>query len=114
MASLREVADNAQSLLDEAASWLSGDESYDAAKIAEQLAGMATDLRDALRDDAAPDLQIVRITMEGGVIQDMEVPCGIQVIVHDYDVEGVEVAELQTDENGDVYIEGNWGSPSPA
>jgi hypothetical protein len=51
----------------------------------------------------------VRITMEGGVIQDMLCPTGVRVVVHDYDVDGSE-DDLREDENGDKYVEGTWGS----
>ena len=32
----------------------------------------------------------VQITMEGGVIQDMQCPAGVRVVVHDYDVDSSE------------------------
>ena len=51
--------------------------------------------------------QIVRITIEGGVIQDVECPPGITVIVRDYDVDGSET-DLKSDDNGDKYIETIW------
>ena len=51
--------------------------------------------------------RIIRITMEGGVIQDVQCPAGVQVIVRDYDVDGVEEG-LQQDENGDRYLESVW------
>jgi len=51
--------------------------------------------------------KVVRITVEGGVIQDIEVPKGVRVILRDYDVDGEE-KKLQKDENGDPYIETVW------
>lgn len=51
--------------------------------------------------------KIVHITVEGGVIQDVQVPDGVAAIVRDYDVDGVEDG-LQQDENGDQYIESVW------
>jgi hypothetical protein len=51
----------------------------------------------------------VRITMEGGVIQDVQCPAGVRAIVHDYDVDGSE-EDLGKDETGDSYVEGIWGS----
>jgi hypothetical protein len=52
-------------------------------------------------------MKIVRITMEGGVIQDITCPKGVKVIVWDYDVDGSEES-LKQDENGDDYIETVW------
>jgi|APCry1669189204_1035204.scaffolds.fasta_scaffold1164704_1 hypothetical protein len=49
----------------------------------------------------------VRITMKGGVIQDIEVPKDVRVIVRDYDVDGQEEG-VQRDENGDPYLENIW------
>jgi hypothetical protein len=51
--------------------------------------------------------RIVNVTVEGGVIQSVECPLGIQVVVRDYDVDGSE-ADLAEDENGDKYVEGIW------
>ena len=34
--------------------------------------------------------KIVRITVEGGVVQHVEVPKGVKVVVRDYDVDGEE------------------------
>ncbi len=51
----------------------------------------------------------VRITMEGGVIQDMQCPAGVRVVVHDYDVDSSE-DDLREDEDGQKYVEGTWGS----
>lgn len=49
---LLRVCDQAQSLMDEVASWLSGDESYDSATLSCNLAGAAMDLRNAMREAA--------------------------------------------------------------
>jgi hypothetical protein len=53
-------------------------------------------------------MKIVRVTVEGGVVQHVEVPEGVKVIVRDYDVEGPEADHLQRDENGDQFIESIW------
>ena len=53
-------------------------------------------------------MKTVQITMEGGVIQDIEVPEGVRVIVRDYDSDGVEEESLCKDDNGDNYIETIW------
>ncbi len=52
-------------------------------------------------------MKVVRITVEGGVIQYVECPRGVRVVVRDYDVDGQE-DNLQEDELGDTYIEGVW------
>jgi hypothetical protein len=49
----------------------------------------------------------VYITMNGGVIQEIQLPKDVRVIVRDYDVEGNEEG-LQQNENGDPYIETVW------
>ena len=49
-------------------------------------------------------MKIVRVTMEGGVIQDIDCPKGVKVIVKDYDTDGSEESVKQ-DDNGDNYIE---------
>ena len=52
-------------------------------------------------------MKTVRITVEGGVIQDIECPKGVRVVVKDYDTDGVE-DNVHYDEQGDAYIEGVW------
>jgi hypothetical protein len=49
----------------------------------------------------------VHVTVEGGVIQYVDCPSGVQVLVRDYDVDGSE-ADLAEDESGDEYIESVW------
>jgi hypothetical protein len=51
--------------------------------------------------------KIVRITVEGGVVQHVECPQGVQVVVRDYDVDRQDEG-LQQDENGDCYVESVW------
>lgn len=53
-------------------------------------------------------MKIIRVTVEGGVVQHVEVPEGVQVIVRDYDVEDTDADELEQDENGDQFIESTW------
>jgi len=52
-------------------------------------------------------MKIVRITMDGGVIQDITCPEGVKVIVKDYDTDSTEEAVKQ-DDNGDNYVETIW------
>ena len=49
----------------------------------------------------------VHVTVEGGVIQHVDCPTGIQVVVRDYDVDGSE-SDLAEDDSGDEYVEGVW------
>jgi hypothetical protein len=50
---------------------------------------------------------IVRITVEGGVVQHVECPPRVQVVVRDYDVDGQDEG-FQRDDNGDRYLESVW------
>jgi len=54
-----------------------------------------------------PMKKTVRITVEGGVVQHVQVPKGVTVVVRDYDVDG-EDEGLEEDENGDKYVESVW------
>jgi len=49
----------------------------------------------------------VHVTVEGGVIQNVDCPSGIQVLVRDYDVDGTEI-DLAEDVSGDEFIESVW------
>lgn len=51
--------------------------------------------------------KIVTVTVEGGVIQHIACPLGVQVIMKDYDVDDAG-SDLHEDENGDQYVEGVW------
>ena len=53
------------------------------------------------------DVPTVIVTVEGGVVQHVEVPEGIVVLVRDYDVDGSDPRE-QTDEQGDKFLESSW------
>lgn len=53
-------------------------------------------------------MKIVNVTVEGGVVQYIDVPEGVRVVVKDYDVEGCDEAELEEDENGDYFFEAIW------
>ena len=50
----------------------------------------------------------VRVIVSGGVVQHVEVPAGVTVIIRDYDVDGVESDLLQQDRGGDNYVETIW------
>jgi hypothetical protein len=54
------------------------------------------------------DNTIVHITVEGGVIQDVQVPAGMKVVVWDYDIDGIEPERLQRNGRGDKYVETIW------
>ena len=53
-------------------------------------------------------MKIVRVTVEGGVVQHVEVPEDVQVVVRDYAVDGTDDGEHEQDENGDHFIETIW------
>ncbi|MGA2063287.1 MAG: hypothetical protein ABSG67_22685 [Thermoguttaceae bacterium] len=53
-------------------------------------------------------MKTVKIVVEGGVVQKVDCPKGVQVIVHDYDVDGVPEDELTQDDQGDECIETIW------
>jgi hypothetical protein len=48
------------------------------------------------------------VTIEGGVVQDIQVPKGVRVIVRDYDTNGEASERLKRDEQGDTYVETIW------
>jgi hypothetical protein len=50
----------------------------------------------------------VRVTVEGGVVQHVEVPKGVRVIIADYDVDGCDSDLLKTDDDGDEFCESTW------
>ena len=49
----------------------------------------------------------VTISIEGGVVQQVDCPSGVQVVIRDYDVDGSEV-DLAEDDTGDEYVETTW------
>jgi hypothetical protein len=51
--------------------------------------------------------EIVTVSIEGGVVQEIDCPSGVQVVVRDYDVDGSET-DLAEDETGDEYVETIW------
>jgi hypothetical protein len=53
-------------------------------------------------------MKIVRVTVVGGVVQHVEVPEGVQVVVRDCDVDGTDTDELEQDDDGDRFIESIW------
>ena len=57
--------------------------------------------------------RIVRVTVEGGVIQYVEVPEGVTVIVRDYDAEGCDPDLVEQDDDGNDYIESIWEQETP-
>ena len=53
-------------------------------------------------------MKIVRVTVEGGVVQYVEVLVDVQVVIRDYDVDVADAEQLQQDESGDLFIESIW------
>ena len=56
--------------------------------------------------------QNVEITVSGGVVQHVEAPPGIRVIVRDYDVDGRDCGghDIRRDENNDPYQRMQFGA----
>lgn len=57
-------------------------------------------------------VKTINITVEGGVIQHVEVPAGVRVVVRDYDVDCVELHRLQRDQDGHAFVEQIWNHQS--
>ena len=49
----------------------------------------------------------VTVSIEAGVVQKVDCPAGVQLVVRDYDVDGSE-ADLAEDDSGDEFIETIW------
>lgn len=49
----------------------------------------------------------VILKVEGGIVQPIDIPSGIEVIIRDYDFVPCDIPEelVQNDENDDIYIE---------
>jgi hypothetical protein len=63
---------------------------------------------------ALADNRIV-VVVEGGVVQDVfGVPKGYGLEVHDYDVEGCNESDLDTNDDGDKFFRGVWQEPDTA
>ncbi|MFN0017948.1 MAG: hypothetical protein ACKVP0_06785 [Pirellulaceae bacterium] len=53
-------------------------------------------------------MKTVCITVEGGIVQHVEAPKGVSVVVRDYDVEECDSEFLQRDKDGDDFFEFIW------
>jgi hypothetical protein len=57
---------------------------------------------------------LITVIVVGGVVQDVTFENGpARVIVCDYDTEGADPAELDTDGNGDRYLRSDWSTEIP-
>lgn len=57
---------------------------------------------------------VITVIVVGGVVQDVTFENGqARVIVCDYDTEGADPAELDTDGNGHRYVRGDWSTEIP-
>jgi hypothetical protein len=56
--------------------------------------------------------KLVIVTVEGGVVQHVEAPNGVKVVVRDYDAEGCDADLLSVDEDGNEFVESVWGGDS--
>jgi hypothetical protein len=53
-------------------------------------------------------MKVVTVTVDGGVVQHVEVPEGVRAVVRDYDVDGTDEDQLEQDENGDSFTKSIW------
>lgn len=53
-------------------------------------------------------MKIVKITVEGGLVQHIDLPQGVRAIVFDYDVDGVPEDDTELDEHGDRRVVSRW------
>jgi hypothetical protein len=54
-------------------------------------------------------MQTIHIIMEGGIIQGiLNIPEGVEIVVRDYDVDGVEYSETCGNVDGDRCTENHW------
>lgn len=53
--------------------------------------------------------KLVVVTVEGGVVQHVEAPAGVKVVVRDYDCEGADADLVAEDEDGSEFVESVWG-----
>ncbi len=51
---------------------------------------------------------VVTVSVAGGVVQHVDVPAGVRVVVQDYDVDGVAEEQLQTDADGTPFVQACW------
>jgi hypothetical protein len=68
---------------------------------------------DEQRPEAPPqgdqEMKTVVVTVEGGVVQHVECPEGVKVVVRDYDCEGCDSDLVSVDEDGNEYVGAVWG-----
>lgn len=53
--------------------------------------------------------KVVIVTVEGGVVQHVECPEGVKVVIRDYDCEGCDADLVSEDEDGNEYVKSVWG-----
>jgi hypothetical protein len=56
--------------------------------------------------------KVVIVTVEGGVVQHVECPEGVKVVVRDHDCEGADADLVSVDEVGNEFVESVWGGDS--
>lgn len=49
------------------------------------------------------ETKIVKVIVSGGVVQGVDVPPGVTVIVYDYDTDGVDEERIERDVDGDMH-----------
>ncbi len=50
----------------------------------------------------------VVVSIKDGVVIDVQAPSSVDVVIRDYDIDGIEEALLKVDEDGDSYREMIW------
>lgn len=53
-------------------------------------------------------MKTVVVTIDGGVIQGVEVPPGVRVVIYDYDTEGVDQDDVEYDDKNDPRLVSIW------
>jgi hypothetical protein len=53
-------------------------------------------------------MKTVRIVVEGGVVQEVDCPKGVRVVVRDYDTDDIDEKDLTKDSEGNHCIETVW------
>lgn len=53
-------------------------------------------------------MKTVTITVEGGVIQNVDLPDGVRAVVRDYDYDNEYDTNIHEDIAGDKYVESVW------
>lgn len=64
----------------------------------------------SINPDELSNPRRVNVFLEGGIVQNIEVPEGVEVHVYDYDLEGLDADRIETDALGDSCAITVWGA----